>query len=393
VTKWLAAVKDYAAIANGGPAFPAMPTNDQMAAAYGPGWMAAGSAEPPISKGEYYSGLLNNEYLTQAQPGVHGPGIGLRLSSRESVRPDEMQSAYNAVNPETGEPLLLPQIGGYLESTYGLSPTGSATPPGGTDQTGQPGAAGPLNAPGGTFYDPNSGALVMMPGNPDPSSGLLEVPNNFDPNDPNAGKIKQAMGVIAQMNTQGSIYSNQTLWHYLDDVLTPLGIDPATFVVGVLNYNNYQINDDGTISAHSGAFPGSTPAGGTGPPTAGGGGTTPAGGGMAGGPLGGGTGGGGGQTPAGGNAAGNPINSQQVQPDTSTAGGPVERAKGELFTNPPGLDQVNLGQFDPGSMTPTTGGQQAAQLAKQHGNRSTIDPRYPDWMLLYQPQQQGKLNF
>jgi hypothetical protein len=129
VAKWQQAVKDYAAIANGDPAWQAMPSDADMAAAYAPGWHAAGAGITPPSAGAYDANLLNQEYLMSNQEGVKGPSFALQLDSRNSVRPGEMQAAYDAVNPDTGEPLLLPQVLSYLEDIYGLAPSHQYQPP------------------------------------------------------------------------------------------------------------------------------------------------------------------------------------------------------------------------------------------------------------------------
>lgn len=200
VGKWQQAVKDYAATANGGPAFPAMPSDQQMSDAYGPGWSAAGSAMAPVSLGEYQAGLLNREYLGSQQPGVKGPSFEMQLASRQHVRPDEVQAAYNAVNPDTGEPLLLPQLGAYAEDIFGLTPSGhyqgqgpanllpsqtdpnyvrdeaarrqaiidqhSAAAGGSTGAGAGPGGAAPGSLPGGGFIMPGGDPSAAAPSGP-----------------------------------------------------------------------------------------------------------------------------------------------------------------------------------------------------------------------------------
>lgn len=449
VGKWMAAVKEYAKIANGPNMFPASPTDAQMQAAYGPGWTAAG-VNAPVSQGEYNSRLLKYEYLHQHQPGVKGPSIGLQLASREHVRPDEMQAAYNAVNPENGAPMLLPQIGGYLESTYGLKPTTQYQDP--NNPAG--GTAAATNPAGGTFFDPTSGQLVSMSTNPPPGSGYLEVPNSFDPNDPNAVHIRDAMGYINVMAKQGSIHGgdSQAEWNYIDSILKPLGIDPAVFVAGVLNYNGYDIAADGTLSQPGTAFAGSTPAGpGTTTPTgtlgAGGGaggtgqpGSTPGGqfqmpGGTPTGTLGAGSGtsgtGGGPAAPGGGYqmpggspppqpATQQPQPQPQPQPEPTPTPTQNDTSGPPAATNTPGSDQLatpgHAGWQAPHTMSmqsqpPLTTNQPgqvqamssmglgpaptAAQLAQMYGNTSTIDSRYPDWLLQHRPQQatRGQVTF
>jgi len=363
VAAWQKAVQDYAKLANGGPAFPTMPTDQQMTDAFGSGWSAAGSGMHVPSLGEYQARLLNTEYVHQYQPGVKGPSFGLQMQAREHARPGEMQAAYDAIDPETGKPVLLPQISGYLESTYGTTPT----QPGQTAPGGAPGSAPAVNPPGGTFYDPASHTLIPMGANPDPAQGWLEVPNNFSPNDPNAPRITQAMGYINLFVKQGSLYGadNTANWQTLHSILDPLGIDPAVFVAGVLNYNNIQINDDGTLASTTQPFAGYTPPG-PNPNMPPGVNSTPA-------PY---------QPASGATApASNPSGPVQ-QPGVND---PVGQHSQSLVNQHPQTQGIDLTRFDPGSMQPATS--YAGQLAKQYGNTSTIDPRYPDWMLLNRPQQ------
>jgi hypothetical protein len=380
VAKWLAAMKDYAATQNGGPAFPAQPTDAQMSAAYGPGWHAAGAGITPPSAGEYYAGLLNSEYINQNQEGVKGPSFEMQLQAREAARPGEMQAAYNAVNPKTGEPLLLPQIGGYLEQVDHL------TPPGGTPPDQAPGGTPAVNPAGGTFYDPQTGQLVSSTINPQPDSGLFEVPNNFDPNDPNAPRIAQAMGYIALFAKQGSLYGSDQSnnWQMLNDILVPLGIDPATFVAGVLNYNNYQVNEDGTVVLGTAPFAGYTPPDG--------GSTTPPAGNAALSPV---AGGGTGLLPnttsppqpgvAGGGTGLLPNGAPAPQPGVAGGGGGLLPGASNSLVNQnpsPQANDINLGQFDPYAMGQSPS---AMDLHQQYGSAATLDPRYPDWMLSHQP--------
>jgi hypothetical protein len=172
-----AAVQAWVASQNGGAAGTA-PTIDPVT-----GWRTAGSQRmADMSQGEYDANYLNaraNSAAAQVNAGNPdhpnaGPYFQLAMQSRNQVRPEQMQSAYNAAQAGTGgpSPILNDSMLNLLES-FGYAPP-AAAPPTGPDDLGP-------RPPAGVF-DPGSGPVPLP--HPGGDGGLHATPGRDRQNPP-----------------------------------------------------------------------------------------------------------------------------------------------------------------------------------------------------------------
>jgi hypothetical protein len=190
-----AAVQAWVASQNGGAAGTA-PTIDPVT-----GWRTAGSQRmADMSQGEYDANYLNaraNSAAAQVNAGNPdhpnaGPYFQLAMQSRNQVRPEQMQSAYNAAQAGTGgpSPILNDAMLNLLES-FGYAPpsAGSGAPGQGGGGGGSAPAPGRVDINGNPLPGAEPPDLTWHPAQPGTGPSLDDIykkryPEWFD-DDPN----------------------------------------------------------------------------------------------------------------------------------------------------------------------------------------------------------------
>jgi hypothetical protein len=170
---YVKALEDWSIAQNGGSMFQA-PT-DYTDPTTGHTFHAAGTNREE-SLPEYMANLLNTRYAqAQAHPGsATAKMLGLAMSSRAQVRPEEMQAAYKAVRSD-GTQMLNPAMAAMLES-YGVH---LDLPPDSNGGTGVDSKGKPIPQPTPDMpyvvYDPKNDTYILSSTVPQQGSGIYVV--------------------------------------------------------------------------------------------------------------------------------------------------------------------------------------------------------------------------